>query len=120
MLIVFSKFVKHQLIKAMQQNTQNTIPNKNHQDIPVNPSTATSSPIRLNDHSNGNPLKLLSEEDWDFLIHNGYVIIKNAISKEQAKRLADHLWEFEGKDPQDIGTWYEKQNVEMKMKELTN
>jgi ectoine hydroxylase-related dioxygenase (phytanoyl-CoA dioxygenase family) len=104
----------------MQQGKQATTPNKNHQDIPGNPSTATSSPIRLNDRSNGEPLRLLSEEDWDFWIHNGYVIIKNAVPKEQAKRLADHLWEFEGKDPQDANTWYKKPNAEMKMKELTN
>ena len=104
----------------MQQGKQATTPNKNHLDIPGNPSTATSSPIRLNDRSNGEPLRLLSEEDWDFWIHNGYVIIKNAVPKEQAKRLADHLWEFEGKDPQNANTWYKKPNAEMKMKELTN
>lgn len=103
----------------MQQKAQ-TNPNQNHQDIPGNPSTATSSAKKLNDRSNGAPLNLLTEEDWAFWIHNGYVIIKNAVPKEQAKRLADHLWQFEGKDPQDRNTWYQKPNAEMKMKELTN
>lgn len=103
----------------MQQKAQ-TNPNHNHQDIPGNPSTATSSAKKLNDRSSGEPLKLLTEEDWAFWIHNGYVIIKKAVPKEQAKRLADHLWQFEGKDPQDIDTWYQKPNAEMKMKELTN
>src|SRR5690554_697695 len=104
----------------MRQGKQTTAPNKNHQNIPGNPSTATSSPIRLKDRSDGKPLRLLSEEDWDFWIHNGYVIIKNAVPKEQAERMADHLWGFEGKDPQDANTWYKKPNAEMKMKELTN
>ena len=104
----------------MQHKAQTTTPNQNHQDIPGNPSTATSSTKKLNDRSNGEPLRLLTEEDWDYWIHSGYVIIKNAVPKEQAKRLADHLWEFEGKDPQDANTWYKKPNAEMKMKELTN
>ncbi len=37
--------------------------NKAHKDIPGNPSTATSSKIKLNDRSNGKPLRVLSEED---------------------------------------------------------
>ena len=27
----------------------------------------------------------MTEEDWKFWIHNGYVVIKNVISKEQAR-----------------------------------
>jgi hypothetical protein len=73
--------------------------NQNHKDIPGNPSTATSSKIGLNDRSNGKPLRVLSEEDWQFWIHNGYVVIKNAISREQAAKTAAFLWEFEEKDP---------------------
>jgi len=41
-------------------------PNKNHKDIPGNPSTATSSKLKLNDRSNGKPLRVLTEEDWEF------------------------------------------------------
>ena len=40
--------------------------------------------------------------------------------KEQVKRLADFLWEFEEKDPNDPETWYAPPRAEMKMKELTN
>ncbi|MDH5382677.1 MAG: phytanoyl-CoA dioxygenase, partial [Cyclobacteriaceae bacterium] len=47
-------------------------PNKAHKEIPGNPSTATSSKIKLSDRSNGKPLRVLSEEDWKFWIHNGY------------------------------------------------
>jgi hypothetical protein len=91
-----------------------------HEDIPGNPSTAKSSNVRLNDRSNGKPLKLLSEEDWDFWITNGYIVIKDAVPKEQVKKLADFLWEFEEKDPGDPETWYAPPRAEMKMKELTN
>lgn len=94
------------------------IPNQNHKDIPGNPSTATSSAIKLNDRSNGKPLRVLSEEDWQFWINNGYVIIKNAVPKEQAKATADFLWEFEEKDQNDPSTWYTAARAEMKMKEL--
>lgn len=91
-----------------------------HKEIPGNPSTAKSSEIKLNDRSNGKPLQVLSEEDWVFWITNGYLVIKNAIPMEQAKRLADYLWEYEGKNADDIETWYQKPNVEMQMKELYN
>ena len=91
-----------------------------HKEIPGNPSTAKSSQIKLNDRSNGKPLQILSEEDWVFWITNGYVVIKNAVPKEQAKKLADYLWEYEGKNADDVETWYKKPNVEMQMKELYN
>src|SRR4051812_8390836 len=91
-----------------------------HKDIPGNPSTAKSSNVKLSDRSNGKPLRVLSEEDWQFWIHNGYVVIKNAVPKENVERLAKFLWEFEEKDPNDPETWYAPPRAEMKMKELTN
>ena len=91
-----------------------------HTDIPGNPSTAKSSSVRLNDRSNGKPLRVLSEEDWDFWITNGYIVIKDAVPKQQVKKLADFLWEFEEKDPANPATWYAPPRAEMKMKELTN
>ncbi|MEM9830219.1 MAG: phytanoyl-CoA dioxygenase family protein [Bacteroidota bacterium] len=91
-----------------------------HKDIPGNPSTAISSQIKLNDRSNGKPLQLLSEEDWKFWIENGYIVIKNAVPAEQVAQLANFLWEFEEKDPNDSETWYALPRAEMKMKELTN
>lgn len=91
-----------------------------HKDIPGNPSTAKSSKINLNDRSNGKPLKVLSEADWSFWKHNGYIVIKNAVPKEQVDKLANLLWEFEEKDPDDMETWYAPPRAEMKMKELSN
>ena len=93
-------------------------PYDNHKDIPGNPSTAKSSTIKLNDRSNNIPLKLLSENDWNYWIKNGYIIIKNAISKKEAFETADFLWEFENKKRDDSSTWYTKERAEMKMKEL--
>ena len=91
-----------------------------HTDIPGNPSTAKSSKVKLNDKSNGKPLSILSEEDWKFWIENGYIVIKNAVPKEQVEQLAKFLWEFEEKNPNDAETWYAPPRAEMKMKELTN
>lgn len=95
-------------------------PTNAHKDIPGNPSTAKSSAVKLNDRSNGKQLRVLSEEDWNFWIHNGYVVIKNAVPKENVERLANFLWEFEEKDPDNPETWYAPPRAEMKMKELTN
>jgi len=99
----------------MKVQTMNT-----HKEIPGNPSTAKSSQIKLNDRSNSNRLRVLSEEDWQFWVSNGYVVIKNAVPKEQAKRLADFLWQYEGKDSNEIDSWYKRPNVEMQMTELNN
>ncbi|MDX1908464.1 MAG: phytanoyl-CoA dioxygenase family protein [Bacteroidia bacterium] len=95
------------------------IPHNAHKDIPGNPSTATSSRISLNDRSNGQPLRVLSEADWAFWVENGYIVIKQAVPREQALRTADFIWEFEEKDPQRQETWYAPPRAEMKMKELT-
>ena len=100
--------------------TPTMAPNNAHKDIPGNPSTAKSSAIRLNDRSNGKPLKILSEADWTFWLENGYIVIPEAVPRDQVDRLASFLWEFEEKDPNDQSTWYAPPRAEMKMKELTN
>lgn len=94
------------------------VPSNAHKDIPGNPSTAKSSHLKLNDRSNNQPLRVLSEADWQFWIENGYIVIPNAVPKEQAQQLADLLWEFEEKDPNDPSTWYAPPRAEMQMKEL--
>jgi hypothetical protein len=91
-----------------------------HKEIPGNPSTAKSSSIELNDRSNGKPLKVLSEEDWNFWKYNGYIVIKDAVARAQLNRLVKLLWEFEEKDPGNPETWYAHPRAEMQMKELTN
>ncbi|MDX1328855.1 MAG: phytanoyl-CoA dioxygenase family protein [Arenibacter sp.] len=92
--------------------------NKYHEEIPGNPSTATSSKMKLNDRTKDRSLRVLSEADWEFWVHNGYIVIKNAISKAQADETAQFLWEFDEKDPKDQESWYAPPRAEMKMKEL--
>ena len=94
------------------------IPNNAHKDIPGNPSTAKSSSIGLRTSATSDSLRVLSIEDWNFWLHNGFVVIKNAISREQAKKTADFLWEFEEKDPNNQESWYTAPRAEMQMKEL--
>ncbi|MBE7179517.1 MAG: phytanoyl-CoA dioxygenase family protein [Mucilaginibacter polytrichastri] len=100
--------------------TDQAAPINAHKEIPGNPSTAKSSVKKLNDRNEDPQLRILSEADWQFWIHNGYVIIRNAVPKEQAKKLADYIWEFEGKKGDDESTWYARPNSEIQMKELNN
>jgi ectoine hydroxylase-related dioxygenase (phytanoyl-CoA dioxygenase family) len=93
--------------------------NMAHTEIPGNPSTATSSRIKLNERKNNEPLRVLTEEDWEFWKKNGYVIIRNAVPEQQARQMADTLWKFENKDPLKPETWY-RATQEMKMSELNN
>ncbi|WP_072987060.1 phytanoyl-CoA dioxygenase family protein [Pseudozobellia thermophila] len=101
------------------ENTKGDMVDTAHKDISGNPSTPARGAKDLNDRSNGEPLRVLSEADWDFWRHNGYIVIKNAISRKQAQKTADFLWEFDEKDPDDPKTWYAPPRAEMKMKELT-
>ncbi len=94
------------------------ITNNAHKDIPGNPSTAKSSSIGLRTSATSDSLRVLSIEDWNFWLHNGFVVIKNAVSREQAQKTADFLWEFEEKNPKDPESWYTAARAEMQMKEL--
>lgn len=95
-------------------------PDNLHKEIPGNPSVAKSSTIKLNDRSNGKALRVLNEEEWLFWLHNGYIVVKNAVPKAMAMDTARFLWEFEEKDPANQGTWYTQARAEMQMKELIN
>lgn len=110
-----------QMIPTMAEKPAATMmPNKNHTDKPGNPSTATSSQVKLRTSlAEGEKLRVLSEDDWSFWLENGYVIIKNAVPREQALCTADFIWEFEEKNPNDQSTWYAPPRAEMQMKELT-
>jgi len=93
---------------------------KEAQAMPGDPSMRTKNSPRLSKRTNGEPLRVLSEDDWQFWTDNGYVVVKNAISKEQAAESAAFVWEFEGKDPNDPETWYKTPDTHHKMKELNN
>lgn len=89
-----------------------------HKEIPGNPSTAKSSHVRLRQTASSDTLRVLTMEDWEFWKHNGYIVIKQAISREQAKVTANFIWEFEDKESDNPETWYTQPRAEMKMKEL--
>ena len=103
----------------MKNDEKLEMANKAHKEIPGNPSTATTSKKSLNKRNNREPLRVLSEDDWNFWVYNGYIVIKNAVTREQAKATADFLWEFDEKDPSNAKTWYSPSRAEMQMKELT-
>jgi ectoine hydroxylase-related dioxygenase (phytanoyl-CoA dioxygenase family) len=94
------------------------IPDNQHKEIPGNPSTAKSSEQKLRTHAAADSLRVLTMDQWNFWIENGYVVIKNAISKDQAMKTAEFIWEFDDKISNDTSTWYSKARAEMEMKEL--
>jgi hypothetical protein len=84
----------------MSTPTAPTLPAINaHKEIPGNPSTAKSSQLRLNDRNNGEPLRLLTEKDWDFWITNGYVIIKTRYQKNRLKNWRTTSGNMKAKTP---------------------
>jgi ectoine hydroxylase-related dioxygenase (phytanoyl-CoA dioxygenase family) len=50
--------------------------------------------------------KVLSEQDLQFWNKNGYVIVKNAISKDDCKDTQQAIWDFLKMDPNDKQSWY--------------
>ena len=51
------------------------------------------------------PLRVLNEIDFEFWQHNGYVIIKNAVSSEAVSATVGLLWEFQEMVPKDSKSW---------------
>ena len=105
-------------MKADNQSKETMIPDNQHRKIPGNPTTAKSSQIRLRTEATEDTLQILSMEDWNFWLDNGYIVIKEAVSRSQAQATADFLWEFEEKNPSDPTTWYTPSRAEIQMKEL--
>ncbi|MFD6344549.1 phytanoyl-CoA dioxygenase family protein [Streptomyces roseolus] len=53
------------------------------------------------------PLRVLSEADFAHWQTYGYVIVREAIAAEAARRLLDFTWDFQGLDPDRPESWYE-------------
>ena len=94
------------------------ITNNHHKEIPGNPSIAESSEQKLRTHATADSFRVLTMDQWNFWVENGYVVVKNAISKDQAMKTAEFIWEFDDKIPNDPETWYSKARAKMEMKEL--
>ena len=52
--------------------------------------------------------EVLSEQDLEFWNENGYVIVKNAISKEDCENTQQAIWDFLKMDPDKKETWYNR------------
>ena len=50
---------------------------------------------------------VLSEQDLEFWNQNGYVVVKNAISKEDCEDTQKAIWEYLKMDPNKKESWYE-------------
>lgn len=50
---------------------------------------------------------VLSEKDLEFWNQNGYVVVKNAISKEECEDTQKAIWEYLKMDPNNKESWYE-------------
>ncbi|MFB9246288.1 phytanoyl-CoA dioxygenase family protein [Massilia antarctica] len=84
-----------------------------------NQSTVAQAAARLNDRSNGAPLRVLSEQDWDFWIKNGYIVIPSAVDGAALDRLERLIWEFEELDPDNPGSWYPPEKSRLRKTELS-
>jgi len=49
--------------------------------------------------------KVLTQEHVDFFMENGFVVIKNAFTREQAAEFSKDVWVRLGVDPNDKSTW---------------
>ncbi|MEQ9439561.1 MAG: phytanoyl-CoA dioxygenase family protein [Cyclobacteriaceae bacterium] len=87
---------------------------------PGNISVARSSRLQFNQRPQQEPLRVLTEEDWQFWKHHGYVIVPNAVPPENLQSVADLLWEFQEMNPDDRESWYRPPRREIQMTELKN
>ncbi|HLP63971.1 phytanoyl-CoA dioxygenase family protein [Flavobacterium sp.] len=56
--------------------------------------------------SNQNTEDILTAEDLAFWNQNGYIVVKNVISKEDCENTRNAIWEFLGKSIEDEQSWY--------------
>jgi hypothetical protein len=82
--------------------------------------TSSKTTTQLKDIQKTLPLRVLSDDDWTHWITKGFVIIRQAVPAENARRLADLLWRFDEKDPDDPATWHAPQRRPHARKELNN
>ena len=66
------------------------------------------------------PLRVLSKDDWEHWTTKGYVVLRQAVPEGQIKALADILWKFDEKDPDDPSTWHAPQRRPHVRAELNN
>ncbi|MFD9907503.1 phytanoyl-CoA dioxygenase family protein [Streptomyces sp. NPDC059063] len=62
----------------------------------------------LKDIEKSRPLRVLTDEQFASWQAYGYVVVKEAIPADHARRLLDFTWEFQGLDRERPDTWYEE------------
>ena len=88
--------------------------------VPGNNSVSKMHDIQLRDIQKSFPLRKLTQEQFEFWQHNGYVVIPQIISPEAVKHSQEFLWEFQEMSPNDPSTWYQDQRRDHAMVELNN
>lgn len=51
--------------------------------------------------------KVITEEMREFFYTNGYVVVKNAVPKQQCDAVIETIWSFTGQNPDDADSWYQ-------------
>ena len=82
--------------------------------------TTTLIQTQLKDIRKTLPLRVLSAEDWDHWTRRGFVVVRQAVPRDNVDRLLDLLFEFEEKVPDDPATWHAPQRRDHKMTELNH
>lgn len=55
---------------------------------------------------------VLSDEDLDFWKENGYVIVRRAISEDDARETEKAVWEYLEMNPKDSDSWYDRTKMQ--------
>ncbi|MFF4344409.1 phytanoyl-CoA dioxygenase family protein [Kitasatospora sp. NPDC001540] len=60
----------------------------------------------LRELAKSRPLRVLSPQDFAHWQTHGYVVVREAVPAEHARRMLDFAWEFQGLDPRDPAGWF--------------
>ncbi len=66
------------------------------------------------------PLRVLSEADREQWEHEGYILLPNAVPRENVEAAVDLLWEFQELDRNDPATWQRPPLRRIEMEELND
>ncbi|MBK9314171.1 MAG: phytanoyl-CoA dioxygenase family protein [Acidobacteria bacterium] len=74
--------------------------------------------IRSKQRPDGEPLRILNEENWSFWRENGYLHLQNVAPAKLINPVIDLIWEFQEMDPNDPESWYRRPPARVEMEEL--
>jgi len=66
----------------------------------------------------GDTLRVLTEDDWEFWRHNGYLHLRDVVPPELLEPVIDLAWEFQEMSPDDPESWYMREPARIGMEEL--